>query len=553
MGARCNTGRGGPGPHTQSPSALDAPPSDPTDNADWTRLEQARSAGPAGAEARAIADQILAADPSLPMRLAALRARAEHALATGDDALVIATADDGLSRVQPADAAKSEVVVDLARLRLRALVRSGDPAAAVVALDDPIVQGRGGLDPTLAAGLRAIAYDRDGQRSIALSQFVQWRPLLDGDEPTARWVEHRIAALGDTAPAAEIAEALADLAPSPGRTCLAAKLGEPVPDDAPPWVRDCTGTATGVGVLLPRSGPFAAFADEHLAATLVASEVLADRGAVPPLWWHDSGGSTSSSRAGAQALLGRGVRVVVGPLGAKNVKAVAGFVDDRALMIVPGEGSGSAVGTAPSVELRVESLVARAQVDGRKRLVVLAPDNGYGRRAIKAARATAPGGFDEPVVVRTYPANTTSFAPILNPVMTALRDDAALLVPDTLARGELLLRQLARAGKLAARGDEPGLMVLTTAEGIEPSTLRDGRDVLEGVWVAPAGPRGSFTETFESAYQARQGVLPGDQAILVYHALVHAVTGQPGPGAGQVTRLRIEGGQLVGGSTSTEG
>jgi hypothetical protein len=98
---------------------------------------------------------------------------------------------------------------------------------------------------------------------------------------------------------------------------------------------------------------------------------------------------------------------------------------------------------------------------------------------------------------------------------------------------------------MPAREGVPGLVVLTTAEGLAPATLTAGRDVLEGVWVAPAAARGPEAAEFEAAFTRLQGEPPGDQGLLVFYALQQAITGQPGPGAGRTTVTRVQGGLLV--------
>lgn len=541
-GAQCR--RAGPTPpHPGAAGALDLRPSDPQQRADWDRLQEARAADPAGAEVRAIAEHVLAGQPSLTMRLAALRAKAEHAYLNREDEVAIATAEQGLGLV-PEPSEESQVLVDLARIRLRALVRGGDPAAALAALSDPRVQARGGLEPAEAAGLAAVALDRNADGPAAVAALVRWRELLADEDPTAAWVEQRVALRADALAPAALTEVISGLPPGPGRACLQARRGEPVADPQPDWVAACTASSGSIGLLLPRSGPFSAFSDEQLAAAMATVDVVASEGPVPRLLWRDSGSSPKSARAAARSLMDQGARVLVGPVGAKNVKAVASEVQGRAALIVPGEGRRGATGVAPRLEQRVAALVDHARAQGRDRLVVLAPDNGYGRRAVKAIESQA-AGFAKPLVTRLYPPQTTSFGPHVNPVMTALRGDAALLVPDTLIRTELVVRQVARSGRMPARPDVPGVMVLATAEGVSPQTLDRARDVLEGVWMAPAAPRGPAGEAFEAAYTRMQGERPGDQGLLVYHALSQAITGQPGPGAATTTLCRVTEGRLV--------
>lgn len=544
-GASCPSHRPLPPRSLGAGGDLDARPADPGYGDAWDRLQAAHEIDPGSDEARALADELLAGDPPPSVRLAALRARAEHAYLHQDDPLAIASAEEGLSLAAglPAGGEPAAVLVDLARVRARALVRGGDPATALAALEEPLV-GMASLPPAEALGLWAVARDRNGDGVGAVAAFAAWREALADDDPTAPWAEQRLAQLAQGLPPEALAEAAAALPSSPARACLQGRLGEAVPAGMPGWVAGCARASGGIGILLPRSGPFAAFADEQLAAALATVEVVSKDGPPPPLAWRDSGSTTTSALTGARALVDDGVRVLVGPIGAKNVKAVADEVERRARVIVPGEGSGSAAGVAPSLEQRVRALVEVARAARRDRLVVLAPDNAYGRRAVKAVEAHATG-FPQALVVRTYPPETTSFGPLVNPVMTALRGDAALLVPDTLTRTDLVIRQLARAGRMPARPDVPGLMVLVTAEGLSPAELERGRDVLEGVWVAPAAARGPEAEAFEAAYTRLQGEPPGDQGLLVFYALQQAITGQPGPGAGKTTVTRVEGGRLV--------
>lgn len=544
-GASCRPGRTTTPKHLGDSRDLDGRPQDPSWRDAWDRLQAAHERDPGGAEARALADELLAAagDPPLSVRLAALRARGEHAYLHQDDPTALASAEQGLTLGQASAAGEPQVLVDLARLRARALVRSGDPELALAALGEPLVVARGGLPPVEALGMRAVALDRKGDGPATVAAFAGWREALPEGRGTALWVEQRLALLADGLSPAALAAVVATMPSSPARLCLQARLGEPVPAGVPPWVAGCATASGGIGILLPRSGPFSAFADEQLAAGLATLEVLAaDRPA--SLVWRDSGSTAKTSQAAARALVGDGARVLVGPIGPKNVKAVVGEVDGQALVIVPGEGTGKAAGVAPSLERRVEALVELARDRGCDRLVVLAPDNAYGERAVAAVKGRATG-FTHELVVRTYPPDTTSFQPHVNPVMAALRGDAALLVPDTLARTEMVVRQLARAGRMPAHDDVPGLVVLTTAEGLSPQGLAQGNDVLEGVWVAPAAARVPEVAAFEAAYTRLQGEPPGDQGLLVFYALQQAITGQPGPGAGRTTVTRVQGGRLV--------
>ncbi len=512
----------------------------------WDRLAQARDQDPGGVAVVEIADEVLAGDAPVSVKLAALRAKADHAYLNGDDVAAIDWAEQGLVLAPPSDpATATRVVIDLARIRARGVVRGGDPDAALAAVEHPMALAGDGWAPDEELGLRAVAADRRGDGPAAVQALARWREALSDDQPSALWAEHRLALIANGLPPAQLSEVAAEMPESAAKACLLARGGEPVPSAMPAWVAGCATASGHIGILLPRSGPLAAFADAQLAAAMATVEVVALTGPVPPLAWHDSGSSAKSARSAARALVADGARVLVGPIGARNVEAVAKEVESSAAVIVPGEGRGTATGVAPSLELRIRALVDQAQAGARDRIVVLAPDSSYGRRAVKAVQAHAEGKFEKPLVVRNYPPKTTTFGPHVNPVMTALRSETALLVPDTLVRTEMLVRQLARSGRMPAHDDVPGLMVLTTAEGVDPQGLSDAHDVLEGVWVVPAAARGPQLDAFEHAYAQLQGSPPGDQALLLFYALQQALLGRPGPAAGTATLTRVQGGRLV--------
>jgi ABC-type branched-subunit amino acid transport system substrate-binding protein len=148
------------------------------------------------------------------------------------------------------------------------------------------------------------------------------------------------------------------------------------------------------------------------------------------------------------------------------------------------------------------------------------------------------------MIVQTYSPDTTSFAPILAPIMPALKKGAALLVPDHLSRVELLVRQLARAGRVPSVDGSDGALVLSTAEGASPAALKPGSEVLEGLWLAPAAAETAEAQAFVQAYTAGQGEPPGDQALLVFQALRRAVGGS-GDVAVRPTLMRVHRGKLV--------
>ena len=170
--------------------------------------------------------------------------------------------------------------------------------------------------------------------------------------------------------------------------------------------------------------------------------------------------------------------------------------------------------------------------------MVLAPDNGYGRRALAAIRAPLSSRERKALVVQTYPPDTTSFAPLLMPLAGGLRPGGVLLVPDHTSRLASVVRQILRLGKEPAVTSKEGVMVLSTAEGASESVLEAEQKVLRNVWLAPAAFASQGSAEFEQAYRDAEGEMPDDQALLVYEALRRAISGGP-PRDGAVTPVLV--------------
>ncbi len=523
---------------------------DPEFLEDLRAVEQAQKADPAGPAVVSAADRLLARNPPINLRLAAVHAKVGHAYLHGDDAIALRWSREALAMMGDAeaamDSAEAALVHDIERLRAILLARSGEPAEALRALE---AGARSNSIPPgdLWAG-RALAHTRAGASIDAAFAYAMWRAEVTEGGPEARYAEEKIAELlAGAEPAALLAYAEAH-PNTVGASCLAARAGQTVTTDLR-WIGACTARPLRIGILLPRSGRLAALADGQLAAAIAAVGVLAKTNTEVEVFWQDSGSTAATAKKGAEALLERGVSVVVGPIGAGNVAAAERVLAGEAAVVVPGEGRGKAIGIAPRLEDRIAALVEHAVQSGATRLVIVAPAHSYGVRATAAARR-AGSSLGIAIEAATYEDATTSFAPVIRPFVPALRKGAALLVLDRVARMELLLRQLAREGFSAGGAvNTRERMVLTTAEALSLAQLGHGHELLEGVWMAPVAWPDPTTHAFADAYIAHEGEAPGDQALLVFRALARAWQG----GAGEpfsATVVRVQGGRIVAPSSS---
>jgi len=474
-------------------------------------------------------------DASPAERVAARLAHAEQAYAAGDDATAIASAEAGLGEALAGGQDLAEQAGMLQIVRVRALARGGPPDLALSALER---LPDGAVTDTELRGMRAIALDRKGDHEGAVVALALWRETLKEGTPEALYAEDRLEVLASDLPSARLGELARALDEGDARACLAARAGDAVPAGRASWVGGCRAAPLVVAVLLPRSGRYAALADTQLAAASAAVTVLARRASRPiEVLWRDSASSAKKARAEAEALVEAGAQVIVGPVGPDSVRATIDAVGDRVPVIVPGEGP---LGVAPDLERRVDALVDLAREQGKTAVVVAAPDTRYGRRASAGVVASLERHGSKPLKSITYSPSTTSFAKVLEPVLPDLRKGAALVFPDHLSRVELMVRQLRRAGLDPATGT----LVLTTGEGLGPSSLEPAKRALEGVWIAPVAAPSQATHDFAVTYAAREGQEPDDQALLVWHALARAVAGGT-QGRPPPVLVRVKEGRLV--------
>jgi ABC-type branched-subunit amino acid transport system substrate-binding protein len=147
-----------------------------------------------------------------------------------------------------------------------------------------------------------------------------------------------------------------------------------------------------VGLLVPLTGPHAGVGAALLDAAQMALFDMADQRFT--LFPRDTEGSPDGARRAARELLDEGVRIILGPLLAASVSAVApearaanvpvvAFSTDRT---VAGEGV-FLVGLLPREQ--VERVVTFALSQGYLRFAALAPDTAFGATVVEALREVA--------------------------------------------------------------------------------------------------------------------------------------------------------------------
>jgi ABC-type branched-subunit amino acid transport system substrate-binding protein len=320
---------------------------------------------------------------------------------------------------------------------------------------------------------------------------------------------------------------------------------EPLPAPAP------TGPAT-VALLLPLSGERAALGRDLLdAATLALFDLARDDLLLLP---KDTGGTPAQAAAMATAALSEGARLVLGPVFAPEVGAVAPIATAAGVPIVAFSSDRRVAaagifvfGLAP--EDQIDQVVAYAAGQGRTRFAALAPDTDTGRIMVRALAGStalrgvlmaqpgyyAPGAIDQNGAVGAFAdIGTRGSAIALQRAALEGRDDEAAQaararLDQAAGLGELgydavLLpdagSSLRSVAALLPFFDiaPPGVQVLGTAAWDDPKTLAEPG--LTGAWFAAPDPalKTAFAQRFEAAF----GRKPLAVASLAYDAIALA-------------------------------
>ncbi len=326
---------------------------------------------------------------------------------------------------------------------------------------------------------------------------------------------------------------------------------EPVvaPAPAPPILP--AGPVT-IALLLPLTGERATLGRDLLdAATLALFDLGRDDLVVVP---RDTGGDPARAQAAAAVALGEGARLILGPLFAPEVAAVApaavaagvpvvAFSSDRRVAR-PGV---YVFGLAP--EDQIDQVVGYALAQGRTRFAALAPETDTGRlmaralaRAVteRGARLARPGFYPSGAIDQSGPVRdfadfaTRAPAPELQRAVLEGRTDElarqaraeldlalavgwlgydAVLVPDA---GQSLRSVAAMLPFFDVV--PPDVQILGTAAWDEPRSLVEPG--LAGAWFA--APDRSLKEAFSARFRAAFGREPGAIASLAYDAVALA-------------------------------
>ncbi len=299
---------------------------------------------------------------------------------------------------------------------------------------------------------------------------------------------------------------------------------------APGGIPQASPSGAKVALLLPlgASGEPARIAT---AMKQAAEQALIDAGnAGVTLITKDTGGNAQGAQMAAEAAIAEGAELILGPLLANEVQAVAPAARERGVPVIA-FSSVSATAT-PGVYLmsflpeeEVANLVRHATTTGIRSYGALIPKSQYGSIAERALMVAAKNYGSAVPVVERYARTPDGVADPTKKLVEAMNGGEkvqALVVPE----GGSMLGTVASA--LAQSGFAPGgVKLMGTGLWDDPVTSRTA--LITGGWYAGVAP--DLVAQFDQKYKASYGSVPPRIASLAYDAVSLAVAmGRSPPG-----------------------
>lgn len=151
-----------------------------------------------------------------------------------------------------------------------------------------------------------------------------------------------------------------------------------------------------VALLIPLAGAQAATGRDLLnAAQMALFDIAGDDFVLVP---HDTGSTAQSAAAAARAALDDGAELILGPLLAASVSAVAPLARRRGVPVIAFSNNRAVAGDGVFVmgflpRDQIKRVVDYARREGLTRLAAIAPENSYGRATVAALEAAADSAF----------------------------------------------------------------------------------------------------------------------------------------------------------------
>jgi ABC-type branched-subunit amino acid transport system substrate-binding protein len=258
----------------------------------------------------------------------------------------------------------------------------------------------------------------------------------------------------------------------------------------------------------------------------------------------DDKGTPEGAKAAAEDVLKRGARLILGPLYAKSVAAVAPAARAAQVPVVAFSSDRQVAGQGvyllsfqPAPE--VDRIVTFAAKRGKLRYAALVPGDDFGKLVEPVFRAAVARAGGTIVALETYPANANALLEPLRKISALIAQaetEAAPVDALFMPGGQEYLELLARLLPIA-KIDTRKVQLLGTGGMDYPNAGRDA--ALVGAWYPGPDPRGwsEFAQKYAKAFQAAPPRIAGvaHDAMTLAIALAGDSSGQ-GFGTAALTR-----------------
>lgn len=289
-----------------------------------------------------------------------------------------------------------------------------------------------------------------------------------------------------------------------------------------------------IAVLLPLSHPSKDTRNVAQALLDAAQMAMFDMGARSMvLLPRDTGNSPETAAAAANDAIDKGAELILGPLLANDVKAVAPVARARNVPIIAFSTDRTVAGDGVFLlsflpQQEVDRIVGYAASKGFSKFAALVPQTAYGQRVEEAFRNSVMQSGRELVAVQNYAPNAQSLDPAVKAIAKMKFD--AIFLPE----GGNMLRSLGPI--LMINGvDATKVKLLGTGLWDDPQIARETS--LVGGWYAV--PPQDQRQNFITRYQQLYGSKPPRIASLGYDAVALASTLAGGAPGRRYTRTTI--------------
>jgi ABC-type branched-subunit amino acid transport system substrate-binding protein len=289
-----------------------------------------------------------------------------------------------------------------------------------------------------------------------------------------------------------------------------------------------------IAILLPLSHPSKdtkAVAQALLGAAQMAMFDMGARAMV--LLPRDTGTTPETAVAAANDAIDKGAELILGPLLANDVRAIAPVAKARSVPIVAFSTDRSVAGDGVFLlsflpQQEVSRIVSYAVSQGRGKFAALVPATPYGQRVEEAFRNSVMQSGREIIAVQSYDPNMQSLEPAVKLIAKTGFD--TILLPE----GGTMLRSLGPI--LTVNGvDSRKVKLLGTGLWDDPAVAREPS--LIGGWYA--APPQDQRHNFITRYQQLYGSKPPRIASLGYDAVALSATLAGGSPGRRYTRTTI--------------